>query len=132
MAKVDIKSNKRLHNLLATVDEWRRTYHTNDRHDIIFQNKGLLTNVVFNNQSMNAIRDHSRGFEAIPDTIMHPDEVWSKWRDPKTQKNVLRSYIKFSGKLAMIVITEDGKVTDAFVVPNSSSNKYRKGVILKQ
>lgn len=118
-----------LHYIVATVDEWRDKYDTDKAGDIVFRNKALYANVRFTANAIHAIQKHARGFENIPATISHPDEVWSSWEDPKKQRVTLRNYIKF-GKVSFVVQTRDGILTDAFAVPKGNINKYRKGVVL--
>ena len=122
-------NNQKLYHFLDTVNEWRQKYPTNKKGEIIFQNEHLLTNVRFSDIAIHKIQNHFEGFENIPDAIKEPDEVWSLWDDPKKQRVVLRNYILF-GKKNYIVQTKDGQITDAFAATNTSTEKYRKGVIL--
>lgn len=112
------------HFFVKLVNDWKGQYHTDLKGNIIFQNKTTMANVVFTHNSMHKIQNHSRGVEQLPQTIVSPDEIWSKWADPKTQRIVLRSYI--AGKY--VVLTEDGQITDAFLV--KSPNKYRDGCLI--
>lgn len=125
---IQLLQAKGLHALIETVNEWRDTYHVDDKHNIVFQNKELFTNVRFNNNSLHTIQKHSSGFENIPDTIADPDEVWMFWQSAESQKVVCRNYIIF-GKPCHVVQTIDGYVSDAFAVNKSQANKYRKGVL---
>ena len=119
-----MKSNDGLHYFIKLVNQWRDQYHTDLKHNIIFQNKQTMTNVRFTNNSMHKIGDHSRGVDDLPDTIQEPDEIWARWEDVKTQRIVLRNYVR--GKY--IVQTRDGLITDAFLTNNA--NKYRTGVMI--
>lgn len=121
-----------MHNVLTIIDEWRSHFHVAQNHDIIFQNQELLANVRFNNNSLHNIRNHTKGIELVPETVMHPDEVWSHWKDVEDQKVVNRSYIKYGKDVAFIVNTTDGLIVDAFVVSKNAADKYRHGCILKR
>lgn len=112
-----------LHNFINLVNQWKVKYHT-QKNDIVFQNKTTMTNVRFTNKSMSSIKIHARGAEQLPETIMNPDEVYSRWKDVKTQRTVLRSYIAGS----YVVLTQDGVITDAFLV--KSKDKYRVGCLV--
>ena len=116
----------RLHSLLAQLDDWREYYHTNKKGEIIFQNKQLYSNVKFNNNSLHEIQKHPRGFDLIPGTIEEPEEVWSYWEDPNKQLVTMRNYIKFG----YVIQTKDGVIIDAFAVPNSKLDRFRKGLPL--
>lgn len=118
-----------LHYMIDTIDEWRDDYHINKKGDVIFQNKELYSNIRFTNNSLHEIQKHSRGFENIPATVQHPDEVWGLWENEEKQLQVLKMYIKF-GKVSYLVQTKDGIITDAFSVNNKQLNKYRKGILL--
>lgn len=117
-----------LHKLVGLVDDWRQKYHVTKEGDIVFQNKKLMTNVFFTNNSLHAIQGHPRGADSLPATISQPDEVWGTWEDPKEQKVVLRNYLKFGRNTAYIVQTRNGVIVDALAVSINSANKYRKGV----
>lgn len=131
MAKeLTILAAKSLRHLVAIVQEWKGKYHTNEKGDIIFQNKQTYSNVVFTTAAFHTIQQHSMGFENIPETIESPDEIWSYWKDPKEQLIVLRNYLKFGKQNSYLVITRDSKVIDAFTLSNKATKKYRRGVIL--
>lgn len=117
--------------MLHVMEDWKKEYHTN-KEKIIFQNKSLLANVVFDSHSLNNISKNSKGFENIPISITNPDEVWSYWQDVETQNIVLRNYIVFGEKYNYICQTKNSKIIDAFVVIPSSTDKYRKGVLIWQ
>jgi len=117
-------NKQKLHNFIEAWQEWKLKYHTNEHGEIIFQCERLLTNIVFNQHSFHSIKNHLKGFEHLPDTVMTPQECWSYWQDPKTQLVVLRNYIKDN----FVVQTVDGIITDAFLVDNV--HRFRKGVIL--
>ncbi len=129
MAKQVTQDAKGLHYLMATVEQWRKDYDENKAGDIIFQHEPTLTNVRFTANSLHTIEKHARGFERIPNTVIYPDELWSLWEDPKTQRVVLRFYLSF-GEVCYVVKTRDGIIMDAFAVAKKAINKYRKGVIL--
>ena len=121
---------KGLQHILAVVMEWRRDYHVDQMHNIVFQNKKTLTNVRLADSTIHEIAKHSRGFENIPATIEKADEIWMHWENPKEQRVVLRNYLLF-GRSCYMVKTKDGKIIDAFAVSRRGINKYRKGVIVK-
>lgn len=112
------------------MDDWDTKYHVDKLGSIIFQNKRLLSNVVFSHKSFHSVKSTSKGFENIPEAIMNPDEVWSYWDDPKKQYDVLRNYILIDEKSSYIVQTKAGIVTDAFMIVPSKLIKYRKGLPL--
>ncbi len=114
-----------LHYIVNTVHSWKRDYHTDKFDNIVFQNKRLLTNAFFTNNSLHAVQHHPQGLINLPDTIQSPDEVWSMWADVDTQQEVLRAYIKSD----YVVMTKQGVVIDARQV-TGSLNKYKKGVPL--
>lgn len=113
-----------LHFFITEVNKWRHNYHTDHAGTVIFQNKETLTNVRFTNKSMHVIQGHSKGVEQLPDTIIHPEEIWSWWKDAKDQKDVCRAYIKGN----YVVLTEAGQITDSFLV--RSADKYRRGCLI--
>lgn len=119
-----------LHFVLNMVEGWRNDYHTNNKGDIVFQNKSTFTNVILNHIGISNIQKHSRGLEQLPKTISKPSEIWATWADPSSQQIPLRNYISIGKKEAYIVQTKSGIVTDAFIVSASRANSYRKGVIL--
>lgn len=120
---------KGMHYLLDIVEDWKKQYHHAANGDIIFQNTRLMSNVIFNSRSLNAVRGHSSGFENLPKCIMAPDEVWSTWVDVDTQMKVQRCYMLF-GRVSYCVKTVDGIIIDAFSISNTAANKYRRGVLL--
>jgi hypothetical protein len=114
---------------IKIVDSWREKYHTDTKGNIIFQNKEQLTNIFFNNQSFHVISKNTRGFENLPETVIHPDEIWARWGDSK-QLIVLRNYLKFGENINYCVQTRDGIIINAFAVVDSLVDRYRKGLIL--
>jgi SPP1 gp7 family putative phage head morphogenesis protein len=115
--------------LLNIVHDWKQEYHTDGHGDIIFQNEGTLANVTLPAAAIHLISKHSAGFENIPDTIEHPDEIWSRWEDANQQRVVMRTYILF-GKTSYVVSTRDGIIIDAAACSNGALNKFRKGILL--
>ena len=119
-----MSDNQKTHHFLNEWQEWKHLYHSDQLGNITFQCERLLTNILFTHKSFHSIKNHLKGFDQIPGTVMHPEEVWSYWQNPKKQTVVLRNYIKEN----YIVKTTDGEITDAFLTDNI--NRYRKGVIL--
>lgn len=113
-----------LHYFVKLINEWKGKYHTTTQGNIIFQNKQVMSNVVFTHNSMHKIQAHSKGVEQLPETIMTPDELWSRWEDVKTQRIVLRNYVMGG----YVVQTRDGIITDAFAT--AQVNKYRVGALV--
>jgi hypothetical protein len=126
----DIKHN--MVNMLQLIDSWKQEYHVNDRHEVIFQNKELLSNVRLPTNYLHANHIYNRGFSNLPECIMNPDEVWSFWRDPdpKHQKDAIRNYILYGSNINFVVITESGIIRRAQSVVQSRINRYRKGLII--
>ena len=120
---------KGMTHFVNVISRWQRDYHVDNRHNLVFQNKKTLTNVRLSTGILHEISKHSRGFQNIPQAIISPTEIWSKWEDPGEQRRVLRAYI-LMGRISYVVMTLDGQVLDAFAVPNKAINKYRTGVIL--
>lgn len=118
-----------MHFMANEVDRWRQVYKSKANGDLIFQNKRIFANVVWNSNTFHAVGKHQRGFENIPDVIAHPDEVWGVWEDVEKQLVSLRTYIKF-GKSCYLVFTKDGVIKDAFALSANSTDKYRKGLLL--
>lgn len=114
---------KGLHRMVEIIDSWKKEYHS-DHNTITFQNKGLLTNIIFNDKSFSAIAKHSAGFEKLDDTVMNPTECWSYWKNVSEQRVTLRNYIKDN----YVVQTSDGVITGAYLVDNV--NPFRRGCIL--
>jgi hypothetical protein len=132
MSKLEVK-DKRLSHIMAVIQAWREKYHVDkNSHDIIFQNRETFANVRFTNNSLNAIREHPKGFENIPDAIAHPHEIWSRWENAGDQKIVIRTYLLFGKGFAYVVITKKGHIDDALALSSRSVEKYRKGVILSR
>lgn len=117
-------SAKGMHQLVELFHTWRIKYHSNGIDEVTFQCKPLLSNVVFNHKSLVAIAKHAFGTDNLADTIIDPSEVWSKWIDPNTQKDVKRYYLKGN----YCVETVNGIVIDAHYVDNI--NRFRSGVII--
>lgn len=118
-----------LHYMMNLAQDWRKDYHTDHRGNIVFQNKKTHANVRLNDMAIHTIHKHSRGVANLPDTIMNPSEVWSKWEDVGKQTKVLRSYLLF-GSTSYVVLTLDGQVMDAFACSNKEIKRYRTGVII--
>ena len=119
---------KGMHGFLNVVEQWKNEYNYNRQGDVVFQNKRLLTNVFLTQKAVHKIGGHAAGSDFIPETIQQPSEVWALWKD-HTQMNVYRAYILFGAK-NYVVLTLDGIIQDAFIVPNGSLGRYRKGCIL--
>ncbi len=117
-------NSQKLHHFLDEWNTWKHEYHSNPKGDVIFQNQKLLTNIKFTTKSFHAIRNNLKGFEQLPETVMNPSEVWSRWANPEKQTVTLRTYIKGN----YVVQTTDGEITNAYLVENIS--KYRQGVIV--
>src|SRR5579859_6934225 len=117
-------NNSKLHHFIEKWSEWKHVYHSDNKDNIIFQNEKLLSNVVFTLKAFHMISKHLNGFEQIPETIMNPDSVWSRWLDPEKQTTVLRNYIKGN----YVVSTKDGVVEDAFSV--GDTKRFKTGCIL--
>lgn len=115
--------------LMETVSEWRKDYHVDQKHNIIFQNKATFANVRLSDGVISKILRHPHGFHNLPATIEHPSEIWATWEDTDAQRVVLRNYLLF-GRICYMVKTRDGRVTDALALSRGSINKYRKGLIL--
>lgn len=120
---MSINKNK-LHHFIEEWNLWKHQYHSDIKGDIIFQNQKLLTNVRFTSKSFHAVRNNLKDFEKIPDTIMHPQECWSYWKDPKKQTDVYRNYLKDN----YVINTLNGEIVNAYAVENIS--KYRVGVLV--
>lgn len=118
-----------IHHLVEVTQGWRSTHHTDNRGNIVFQNRDTFANVRFGDSALHIIGKHPRGFENIPAAIQKPDELWSKWENVGEQRVVLRAYLLF-GRTSYAVLTRDGQVTDAFAFSNGSENKLRNGLII--
>ncbi len=118
-----------MHEFLAVTDGWRKDFHVDKLGVIVFQNKEMLTNVRFTNQSFHAIAKHSRGVENLPLAIQTPSEIWSYWGDVQ-QSITMRNYILFGSNITYICTTKDGVITDAQGVTPSRANSFRKGLLL--
>lgn len=117
-------NTQKLHHFIDAIQSWKHEYQTNEKGELVLQNQKLLTNVVFTHKSFNAIKKYLQEFEKLPDTIMTPQEVWSRWADPETQMNVYRNYIKDN----YIVTTLNGEIIAGYLVDNI--NRFRNGVML--
>jgi phage-Barnase-EndoU-ColicinE5/D-RelE like nuclease2 len=129
----EINSNKfTLFQMAMLIDGWKNQYHTDSHHNIIFQNKELLTNVIFPSDYLHKNHSINRGFANLPEAIINPDEVWSFWRDPdpKHQKEVIRNYILQGDSLYYVVTTLLGVIQKAQIVVPSRIDRYRKGLII--
>lgn len=122
----NILAAKGMHAMLEIRAEWEKEFHVDKLNNLIFQNKELYTNVVFSDNSLHAIVDHSKGFEELPAAVINPDQVWGFWEDESTQQIVLRNYIKGQ----YVVFTRQGIITDAYLVAKNSISRFQKGVIL--
>jgi hypothetical protein len=119
-----------LFQMASLVDDWKQKYHVNNKHEVIFQNKDLLSNVRFPNGFMHKNHSPNRGFSNLPETIQNPSEVWSLWKDPKSQKDVIRNYILKGKEVNYVVSTLNGVIQSAKIVVTSKLNRIRKGVII--
>ena len=126
------ESKYSLFNMAMMIDQWRDQYHTDSHHNIIFQNKELLTNVKMPTNYLHANHSASRGFSNLPECVMNPSEVWSYWKNPnpKRQKDVIRNYILSGDNINYVVQTESGVIKKAICVVPSRIDRYRKGVII--
>lgn len=122
-------SASRFPDVVNIMDDWRRDYHVDKIGNIVFQNKQLLANIVYTTHSAHTIGHHVRGVEMLPETLIHPTEVWSRWENTEDQQIVLRNYLQFSEKTAYIVQTRDGAVQDGFLMSRNQAEKYRTGVV---
>lgn len=113
-----------MHQLVELFHTWKSEYHSNGLDEVTFQCKPLFTNVFFNHKSIVAIAKHARGTHNLADAIEAPQEVWSSWVNPNTQKDVKRFYLK--GNYA--VETVNSFVVDAHLVDDI--NRFRKGVLI--
>lgn len=115
----------KLHHLVALIDEWKHDYPDKNKvGGIVFRNDKLLSNVFWSEKSWHTIHKHPKGAEQLPKTIENPDQVFSLWEDPETQRVVLRTYIKGN----YIVKTRDGQIVDALLVDNVK--RFMKGVLI--
>lgn len=117
-------NNQKLHKFIEAWHTWQHEYHSDKMGTVIFQNQKLLTNIRFTAKSFHNVRNNLNGFEKLPDTVMHPSECWSFWKDPEKQTDVYRHYIRDN----YLVITLNGEIMNAFLF--TSIAKYRKGVIV--
>jgi hypothetical protein len=114
------------------IDDWKQNNHIDAYHNIIFQNKELLTNVKLPSNYLHQGHVNSRGFENLPETIMNPSEVWSYWKDSdkKKQFDACRNYLIFGGDINYCVTTEAGVIKKAQAVVPSKIDRLRKGLII--
>lgn len=112
-----------MHNMLEQINDWKHEYHSTIN-TITFQNKSLLSNIMFTHRSFTTISKNPTGFEQLADTVMNPDEVWSQWTDADEQRNTLRTYIKGN----YCVFTRNGQIVNAYLADDIHG--YRAGVIL--
>lgn len=122
-------AGKRLQYIIEMVHDWRRDYHVDNRHNLVFQNKATFANVRLTDATITEIAKYPMGMEQLPKAIEHPTEIWGTWEDTSAQMVVLRTYI-LVGKTNYVVNTRDGKVVNAFAASSRQVNKLRKGVIL--
>ncbi len=111
------------------IDSWKQQYHTDSRHNIIFQFKALFANVRLSPNFIHSAHLFNRGFVNIPEAVKSPDEVWSHWLDAKTQKVVISNYILTDTDINYVVTTEGSMIKKAMIVVPSRIDRYRKGVI---
>jgi hypothetical protein len=131
MKELDSSKHSML-DMALLIDEWKQKYHVNNKHEIIFQNKALLSNVKFPANFLHSGHVNSRGFENIPECISTPDEVWSFWLTPdrKKQFDACRNYIIFGNGINYCISTEAGVIKKAQIVIPSRIDKFRKGLII--
>lgn len=124
-----LKASHDMRYLMETVSEWRRTYHVDQHHNLVFQNQATFSNVRMTDGVISKILRHPTGFHNLPETIENPSEIWATWEDMDIQRVVMRNYLLF-GRICYMVKTVDGRVTDALAVSSGGINKYRRGLIL--
>ena len=112
-----------MYQMLKIVEEWKLKHHS-DKTEVVFQDKQFLTNIRFNQNSLNVISKNSKGFENLPGTLENPNEIWSSIENEQIKRN----YITFGKPYSYIVQTKSGLVENAFLT--TSADKYRKGVWL--
>lgn len=120
-------TGRQLPHLPAIIEEWKSKYHTTRIGNIILQSRELLSNITITHTSLHQIHKHPRGVELLPETLMNPDEVWSRWENPLNQVHVLRNYILYGDKISYIVQTKNGVVQDAFVITRGQAERFRIG-----
>jgi hypothetical protein len=112
-----------MHQMLVTIEEWK-SGRKHNQYEIMFQNKQLLTNIRFNQKSLDNIARNSKGFENLSSTVESPNEVWSEL----VEGDIVRSYIKIENDNIYVVVTYNGVVENAFISSRNKLNKYRMGV----
>ena len=121
-----------LFNMAMLIDDWKTAYHVDSHHNIIFQNKELLSNIILPNNYLHKNHLAGRGFDNLPEAVINPSECWSYWKDPdpKHQKDVIRNYVLIGENLTFVVNTLNGVIQKAIAVVPSRVNRYRRGLIL--
>ena len=114
------------------IEEWKTKYHLSNKHELVFQNKELLSNIILPNNYLHKNHLAGRGFDNLPEAVINPSECWSYWKDPnpKHQKDVIRNYLLIGENLTFVVNTINGVIQKAIAVVPSRVNRYRRGLIL--
>ena len=108
---------------------WEKEYHVDKTGDVIFQNKKYTMNVRFTNESLNAVKKNPRGLDHLPDAISNPDELWGRWDDTSTQRDVIFNYILSDETHIFVVQTKAGVIFNTKIDTTVNINNYRKGII---
>jgi SPP1 gp7 family putative phage head morphogenesis protein len=111
----------------SLVSSWRDLYHEDHLGNVIFQNKNLYSNIILTPGSVHNMHHHPKGAEALPATLMYPNEVWSDWENVDKQNVVTRNYLLFGAKFTYVAQTRNGIVTDAKLVSKGRAEGYRVG-----
>jgi hypothetical protein len=112
----------------SAINEWMQLTPDPKDKDIIFRNHDYKLNIRLTANSFDKIKNNRKGFENIRHTIEHPTEIWARWINPETQKDVHLNWILISDRYFYLVQSEKGFIIDARLYKYNVLNNYRTGI----
>jgi SPP1 gp7 family putative phage head morphogenesis protein len=122
------KRNYSLYYIQMAADNWLKLRIDPNEKDIIFRNFDYKLNIRLSANIFDKIKENGRGFENIKQTVEHPSEIWGRWINPNTEKDVHINWILTDKKDFYLVESEKGFIINARLLPLNQLKKYRQGI----
>lgn len=91
------------------VKDWKK-----DKNDVVFINKEWNFDILLQESDINEIKGKVKGFENIKECIEKPSVIYGRWKNEKTQKEVILNFVLYDNKNAYICETLNGVIIDAY------------------